>query len=112
MEASELALRIVVVMLGLLTGVATGLALNNRRELKMHRHGLSKLIDMVTKLEIEMTAKKITDQIADLVMGKDSPEDLEKAIREVAEKEGFDATVIKAKKTAKKSTKKSTKKEK
>lgn len=110
MEVAEIIRGIWLIVLGVLTGTAFGLAIRNYNELRLHRHGMAKLIDLVTKLEVEITTKKIADQITDMIFGEDKPEDLEKAIKEVANKEGFDvdAVVVKSKK---KSTKKSTKKE-
>lgn len=110
MGVAEITLQIWVIVLGVLAGVAFGLAIRNYNELRAHRCSIAKLADLMTKLEMELIAKKLADQVTDMIFGEDNPEDLEKLIKEVVNKEGSntDAVAVKGKK---KSTKKSTKKE-
>lgn len=111
MEITIQILRVICVLfIGGMVGFFSGLSLKNHSELKMHKMAICKLIEELEDLKTELRVKKLTTKIEEMVFGDDKPEDLEKAIKEVAEAEGFEAAVIK-KKVAKKTTKKTNKKE-
>ena len=110
---------ILTIVWGIIVGFFIGLTIKNYYEIKLHRKTISKLIDEVEHLTIEKEARKLADRITSLLFGDDKPEDLEKAIEDLANESGVTVGKIvihgekePVKKTTKKATKKADKKEK
>lgn len=109
------AIKILIVIWGVLLGIFCGMIIRNRYEIRLHREALNKIIDELERIHAENKARELAGKITDLIFGEDRPEDLEKAIKEVADDEGFevDSIIVKGKKKpAEKATKKAEKKEK
>lgn len=111
----------------IMVGVSLGLAVKNYYDLKLFRRVLSKMMDEFDRMMIKEKARELADNITELIFGEDKPEDLEKAIAEVAKDKGCELVAVKkgkrgttveikeervSKKTTKKATKKADKKEK
>lgn len=104
------------IILGAMLGFAFILSLRNYRELVVHRKAICKMLDELDKMMIHQKAEELASNITNIIFGDDKPEDLEKAISDLAEEKGLEVQVIAKKrkaekKLAKKTTKKSTKKE-
>lgn len=108
---------------GIVAGAALGFALRNYRDIKILREAVCKLIADYKRMQIEKEAEKLARLTTDLIIGDTKPDDLEKAIKEVANNHGCKGVEVEVqlkkspeaekvtKKTTRKTAKKTTKKE-
>lgn len=78
----------------IMVGASLGLAIRNYYDLKLFRKVLSKMMDEFEKMMIREKARELADNITELIFGDDKPEDLEKAIAEVAKDKGCELIAV------------------
>ena len=89
MEIEKILLGVWVIFLGMATGFALGLAIRTYKEQKIHRRMIIELIDKLEDVYVHYRAEKLAGEVTDAIFGKDKPEDLEKAVKEVAKAQGL-----------------------
>ena len=79
----------------IMIGVSLGLSLRNYYDLKLFRKVLSKVIDELERATIREKARELADNITEMIFGEDKPEDLEKAIADMAKEKGCELISVK-----------------